>query len=147
MNFFEQQDRSRRATRTLVGMFGAAVLFTGICIYLAAMLTINTTSWKWAVFGGRLTCQPIVSTSLTVSPRALSSETTIPLLPSAPNSLAEHLSRHKCRLKDERNCSRTVTSDYARESALTVKTEASLVRSSLNQSMVLRSVVMRLAKE
>jgi Zn-dependent protease with chaperone function len=99
MNFFEQQDRSRRATRTLVGMFGAAVLFTGICIYLAAMLTINTTSWKWAVFGGRLTCQPIVSTSLTVSPRALSSETTIPLLPSAPDSLAERLRQRDYQLK------------------------------------------------
>jgi hypothetical protein len=45
---------SRRATRTLVGMFGAAVLFTGICIYLAAMLTINTTSWKWAVIAAEL---------------------------------------------------------------------------------------------
>jgi Zn-dependent protease with chaperone function len=84
MNFFEQQDRSRRATRNLVGMFGAAVLFTGICIYFAAMLTINTTSLKWAVFGGRLTCQPIVSTSLTASPRTISSATTMPL-PFAPD--------------------------------------------------------------
>jgi Zn-dependent protease with chaperone function len=91
MNFFEQQDRSRRATRTLVGMFGAAVMFTGICIYLAAMLTINTTSLKWAVFGGRLTCQPIVSTSLTASPRTISSATTMPLLPFTPDSLAERL--------------------------------------------------------
>jgi short-subunit dehydrogenase len=31
------------------------------------------------------------------------------------DSPLEQLSRHKCRLRDERNCSRTVTSDYARE--------------------------------
>ncbi len=99
MNFFEQQDRSKRATRTLVGMFGAAVMFTGICIYLAAMLTINTTSLKWAVFGGRLTCQPIVSTSLTASPRAISSATTIPFLPFAPDSLAERLRQRDYQLK------------------------------------------------
>jgi Zn-dependent protease with chaperone function len=71
-------------------MFGAAVMFTGICIYLAAMLTINTTSLKWAVFGGRLTCQPIVASSLAI-PHAISSATTMPLLPYTPDSLAERL--------------------------------------------------------
>lgn len=30
------------------------------------------------------------------------------------DSPKEQLSRHKCRLRDERNCSRTLTSDYAR---------------------------------
>jgi Zn-dependent protease with chaperone function len=97
MNFFEQQDRSRRATRTLVGMFGAAVLFTGICIYFAAMLSINTTSLKWAVFGGRLTCQPIVSTSLAI-PHAISSATTTPLLPHTFDSLAERLGQRDYQL-------------------------------------------------
>ncbi|AFY93423.1 M48 family metallopeptidase [Chamaesiphon minutus] len=91
MSFFEQQDRSRRATRTLVGIFVAAVMFTGICIYFAAMLSINTTSLKWAVFGDRLSCQPIVPTSLTTSPRAISAQVTIPFLPPAPDSLAQRL--------------------------------------------------------
>jgi Zn-dependent protease with chaperone function len=99
MNFFEQQDRSRRATRTLMGMFGAAVLFTGICIYLAAMLSINTTSLKWTVFGDRLTCQPIVSTSLTASPRAIAATDPTLLLPYAPDSLAERLRQRDYQLK------------------------------------------------
>ncbi len=38
MNFFEQQDRSRQATTTLVGLFIAAVMFTCICVYFAVML-------------------------------------------------------------------------------------------------------------
>jgi Zn-dependent protease with chaperone function len=84
MSFFEQQDRSRRATQQLLGLFIAAVMFTGICIYFAVMLSINTTSLKWAVFGERLSCQPIVPTSLTASPHAISSDT-IPLLPAAPD--------------------------------------------------------------
>ena len=31
------------------------------------------------------------------------------------DSLSEHLSRQKSRLRDERNCSRTLTSDYPRK--------------------------------
>jgi Zn-dependent protease with chaperone function len=41
MNFFEQQDRSRQATKTLVGLFIAAVMFTCVCVYFAVMLTIG----------------------------------------------------------------------------------------------------------
>jgi Zn-dependent protease with chaperone function len=81
MNFFEQQDRSRRATRTLLGLFTASVMFTGICIYFAVMLTINTTFLKSMVFGS--VCQPIVPVSVIVHPRKIDSQTLIPLLPSA----------------------------------------------------------------
>jgi Zn-dependent protease with chaperone function len=80
MNFFEQQDRSRQATRTLVGLFTASVIFTCICIYFAVMLTINTTFLKWTVFGDR-TCQAIVPVSSTIHPRQIESQTAIPLLP------------------------------------------------------------------
>jgi Zn-dependent protease with chaperone function len=41
MNFFEQQDRARQATTTLVGLFIAAVMFTGVCVYFAVLLTIG----------------------------------------------------------------------------------------------------------
>ncbi|WP_310423728.1 M48 family metallopeptidase [Chamaesiphon sp. VAR_48_metabat_135_sub] len=83
MNFFEQQDRSRRATRTLIGLFTAAVMFTCICIYFAVMLTINTTSLKWAIFGDRILCQPIVPVSSTIHPRAIDTQISIPFLSSA----------------------------------------------------------------
>jgi Zn-dependent protease with chaperone function len=82
MNFFEQQDRSRQATKTLVGLFIASVLFTGICIYFAVMLTINTTFLNSIVFGDRA-CQPIVPVSGTVHPRSIDLATEIPSLPSA----------------------------------------------------------------
>jgi Zn-dependent protease with chaperone function len=82
MNFFEQQDRSRRATQTLLGLFAASVMFTGICVYFAVMLTINTTFLKSMVFRDR-GCQPIVPVSATVYPRKIDSQTLMPLLPSA----------------------------------------------------------------
>jgi Zn-dependent protease with chaperone function len=41
MNFFEQQDRSRRTTQILLGLFIAAVTFTCTCVYFAVMLTIG----------------------------------------------------------------------------------------------------------
>jgi Zn-dependent protease with chaperone function len=86
MNFFEQQDRSRQATKTLVGLFGASVMFTGICIYFAVMLTINTTFLRSIVFSNP-TCQPIVPVSATVQPRvAIEAQAAIPLLPAANNS-------------------------------------------------------------
>ncbi len=86
MNFFEQQDRSRQATKTLVGLFGASVMFTGICIYFAVMLTINTTFLRSIVFGNPM-CQPIVPVSATVQPRvAIAAQASIPLLPAANNS-------------------------------------------------------------
>ena len=44
----------------LVGLFSAAVLFICSCIYFAVMLSINTTSLRWTVFGDRA-CQPIVA--------------------------------------------------------------------------------------
>jgi Zn-dependent protease with chaperone function len=81
MNFFEQQDRSRQATKTLVGLFAASVMFTGLCVYGAVMLTINTTFLRSIVFGN-LTCQPIVPISATAHPRMLSAQPLIPLLPS-----------------------------------------------------------------
>jgi Zn-dependent protease with chaperone function len=84
MNFFEQQDRSRQTTRTLLGLFAASVLFTCICIYFAAMLSINNTSLKWTLFADRLNCTPIVPVSSTVHPRisAIDPLASIPLLPS-----------------------------------------------------------------
>jgi Zn-dependent protease with chaperone function len=85
MNFFEQQDRSRQATKTLVGLFAASVMFTGICIYFAVMLTIDTTFLRSIVFGN-LTCQPIIPVSATVQPRSIEAQTSIPLLPSVNNS-------------------------------------------------------------
>ena len=85
MNFFEQQDRSRQATKTLLGLFAASVMFTGICIYFAVMLTINTTFLRSIVFSNP-TCQPIVSVSATVQPRSIEAQASIPLLPSANNS-------------------------------------------------------------
>jgi Zn-dependent protease with chaperone function len=85
MNFFEQQDRSRQATKTLVGLFTASVMFTGICIYFAVMLTINTTFLRSIVFGNPV-CQPIVPVSATVHPRSIEAQTLIPLLPSVNNS-------------------------------------------------------------
>ena len=81
MNFFEQQDRSKQATKTLLGLFTASVMFTGICIYFAVMLTINTTFLKWTVFGERV-CQPIVATSALPQPREIDTRT-MPLLPLA----------------------------------------------------------------
>ena len=82
MNFFEQQDRSKRATRMLVSLFTASVLFTFICIYFAMMLTINTTPLKWAVFGDRA-CQPIpIQTSSTILPRSIDPITSIPIIAS-----------------------------------------------------------------
>lgn len=84
MNFFEQQDRSRQATKTLVGLFTASVMFTGICIYFAVMLTINTTFLKWTVFGDRV-CQPIVPVSATINQPRYIDRTSIPLLPLANN--------------------------------------------------------------
>jgi Zn-dependent protease with chaperone function len=67
MNFFEQQDRSRRATKVLVGLFIAAVVFTGICVYFAVMLTIgakmnartNLNLWDIRIF-----CSTIILTGL-----------------------------------------------------------------------------------
>jgi Zn-dependent protease with chaperone function len=85
MNFFEQQDRSRQATKTLVGLFAASVMFTGICVYCAVMLTINTTFLRSIVFGN-LTCQPIVPVSATVQPRSIEAQALIPLLPSVNNA-------------------------------------------------------------
>ncbi len=86
MNFFEQQDRSRQATKTLVGLFGASVMFTGICVYFAVMLTINTTFLRSIVFANP-TCQPIVPVNATVQPRVASEDlASIPLLPAADNS-------------------------------------------------------------
>jgi Zn-dependent protease with chaperone function len=81
MNFFEQQDRSRRATRMLVGLFSAAVLFICTCIYFAVMLSINTTSLRWTVFGDRA-CQPIVAQiSSPTYARAIDSTLSIPIDP------------------------------------------------------------------
>jgi Zn-dependent protease with chaperone function len=51
MNFFEQQERSQRATQKLLGLFAGALLFTGTSVYFAVMLTINMSPWKAAVFG------------------------------------------------------------------------------------------------
>jgi Zn-dependent protease with chaperone function len=84
MNFFEQQDRSKRATQRLLGLFAASVMFTGICIYFAVILTINTTSLKWTVFGDH-TCQPIIPLSSTSHPRNIDAQTSIPLFPSTSN--------------------------------------------------------------
>jgi Zn-dependent protease with chaperone function len=83
MNFFEQQDRSRRATRMLVGLFTSAVLFTGICIYFAVMLAINTSSLRSVVFGDRA-CQQI-SAQINTTPilHAIEAQTLIPFIPSA----------------------------------------------------------------
>jgi Zn-dependent protease with chaperone function len=81
MNFFEQQDRSRQATKTLVGLFAASVMFTGLCVYGAVMLTINTTFLRTTVFGNPV-CQPIVPVSVTAHPRNLEAQPSIPLLPS-----------------------------------------------------------------
>jgi Zn-dependent protease with chaperone function len=68
MNFFEQQDRSRRTTRILLGLFIAAVTFTGICVYFAVMLTIgaklragaNFNLWDVRIFGATLIFTAIV---------------------------------------------------------------------------------------
>ena len=85
MNFFEQQDRSRQATKTLVGLFAASVIFTGICVYFGVMMTINTTFLRSIVFGNP-TCQPIVPVSATVQPRSIEAQAAIPLLPAANSS-------------------------------------------------------------
>ena len=84
MNFFEQQDRSKQATKTLLGLFTASVIFMGICIYCAVMLTINTTSLRWVVFGDRV-CQPIVPVSATIYPHTIAISPAMPLLPLAPS--------------------------------------------------------------
>ena len=91
MNFFEQQDRARRETTTLIGLFTASVVFVGICIYFAVMLTINTTSLRWAVFDDRV-CQPIVPVSATIYPRTIAtSPATIPANQNCrQNSLGEN---------------------------------------------------------
>ncbi len=81
MNFFEQQDRSRRATRMLVGLFMAAVLFICTCIYFAVMLSINTTSLRWTVFGDRA-CQPIVAQiGAPARPYRVDAATSMPFVP------------------------------------------------------------------
>jgi Zn-dependent protease with chaperone function len=81
MNFFEQQDRSRRATRMLVGLFTAAVLFICTCVYFAVMLSVNATSLRWTVFGDRA-CQSVpVRVSSSEYPRRADLETSIPVIP------------------------------------------------------------------
>lgn len=50
MNFFEQQDRSQRATKKLLGLFAGSVILPGVSIYFAVMLNINLSPWKRAVF-------------------------------------------------------------------------------------------------
>jgi Zn-dependent protease with chaperone function len=80
MNFFEQQDRSRQATKTLVGLFAASVMFTSLCIYGAVMLTINTTFLRSTIFGNPV-CQPIIPVSAPAHPRSFESQPSIPLLP------------------------------------------------------------------
>ncbi len=86
MNFFEQQDRSRRATRMLVGLFTASVLFICTCIYLAVMLTINTTPLRWTVFGDRA-CVPIVAQVIPPShPRQIDVAASIPAFPTIDRS-------------------------------------------------------------
>lgn len=65
MNFFEQQDRSRRATKNLLGLFAGAVLFTGTSIYLAVMLSINLSAGKQDSSGGQA-CTPATSNSLPI---------------------------------------------------------------------------------
>jgi Zn-dependent protease with chaperone function len=80
MNFFEQQDRSRRATRRLVGLFIAAVLFIAICIYFAVMLTINTTPLSATIFGDRA-CLPIsAQASVPHYPRQIDATISIPFV-------------------------------------------------------------------
>jgi Zn-dependent protease with chaperone function len=62
MNFFEQQDRSKQATKKLLGLFGAAVLVICTCVYFAVMLTINVTplsSWLFRDYG----CVPMATTA------------------------------------------------------------------------------------
>jgi Zn-dependent protease with chaperone function len=51
MNFFEQQERSHRATQKLLGLFAGAVLFTSTNVYFAIMLSINLSPWKAVIFG------------------------------------------------------------------------------------------------
>lgn len=81
MNFFEQQDRARRATRLLIGLFTTAVMFICICVYFAVMLTINTTSLRVPVFGNRA-CQPIpTQVRSTANPHQLNISDSIPLIP------------------------------------------------------------------
>jgi Zn-dependent protease with chaperone function len=92
MNFFEQQDRSRRATRMLVGLFSAAVLFICTCIYFAVMLSINTSSLRWTVFGDRA-CAPIAAQISTPTyARAIDTTPSMPLVP-ATNSLEPQVKR------------------------------------------------------
>jgi Zn-dependent protease with chaperone function len=82
MNFFEQQDRSRRATRMLVGLFSVAVLFICTCVYFAVMLTINMTSVRSMVFGDRA-CLPIATQiSSPAYARTIDSTLSIPIVPS-----------------------------------------------------------------
>jgi Zn-dependent protease with chaperone function len=84
MNFFEQQDRSRQATKTLLGLFSVAVLFICLCVYFGVMVTINNSGIP---FGQ--SCQPPLPVSSTVipapSPRIVTepigSTDSIPLLP------------------------------------------------------------------
>ncbi len=65
MNFFEQQDRSRRATQQLLGLFSAAVVFICICVYGGVMLVMNTSKSP-----PYLTCQPVIPVSPTATPTA-----------------------------------------------------------------------------
>ena len=89
MNFFEQQDRSRRATRRLVGLFIAAVLFIAICIYFAVMLAINTTPLRSTVFGDRA-CLPIsAQASVPTYPRQVDTITSMPSIPFADRQAPE----------------------------------------------------------
>jgi Zn-dependent protease with chaperone function len=65
----------------LVGLFSAAVLFICTCIYFAVMLSINSTSLRWTVFGTRA-CQPIVAQiSAPARARTIDPTLTIPIDP------------------------------------------------------------------
>jgi Zn-dependent protease with chaperone function len=67
MNFFEQQDRSRQATKILIGLFIAAVVFTGICVYFAVMLTIGVkmnAGKNFNLWDIRIFCSTIILTGL-----------------------------------------------------------------------------------
>jgi Zn-dependent protease with chaperone function len=82
MNFFEQQDRSKRATQKLLGLFAGSVIFPGVSIYFAVMLNINFTSAKRVVFGDQI-CEPIASHSSLQSP-AVDRLSAPPSLPTKP---------------------------------------------------------------
>jgi Zn-dependent protease with chaperone function len=62
MNFFEQQDRSKQATKKLLGLFGTAVLIICTCVYFAVMLTINVTPLSSVLLGDH-GCVPTVTSA------------------------------------------------------------------------------------